>query len=221
MKIATYYTNTEIEHSLGKRFGFDYYDQDWDLVNANSERISEFISYFLTADNLDEMVAMFDLTIASMDDLESKIEQSDYLNQIKPKFFANLDLFMNTIIYWSSIGTGKEPDQMWTVTPLVRGLLDEITSFERFEIECNEVYCINTVGHRLLDLIDGKKLNFTFDELMKEIRYPNKLQLNDKTNLELDSFDKAFYWSIFSSNSQSLFKFDKEQYFTEIKKHET
>lgn len=221
MQIATYYSKAEIERSLGERFGFDYYDQDWDLVNANSDRISEFISYFLDTDRDDELVALFELIIASVDDLKSTKEQEEHLEQIRTKTLAKSELFMNTLVYWSSIGSGSKPEQLWSVTPLIRKLLNELTKVETFKIECDEVYCIKLADIEMIQLVEGKRLNFTFDELIKEILSSNKLQLNDKTTLEIDTFEDAFFWSIYNPSNQSLYKFEKEQYCAQIKKYET
>lgn len=69
MQIATYYSHSDIENKLGELFGLGYSGQDWDIVNANSERISEFISYFLETNDSEELNALFDLIIASIDDL--------------------------------------------------------------------------------------------------------------------------------------------------------
>ena len=221
MQITTYFTHSDVEHKLGEIFGFDYSGQDWDLVNANYSRVSEFISYFLKTDESKELIALFDLIIASIDDLSDLSEQEKQLAKIHEKLSRNISLFLNTLTYWSAIGSGSNHDQVWSVTPLIRKLLIEQTKTDNFEITCNEIYCIKPSNAELTDLISGKGLNVTFDELLTNLKTSNELKLNTETTLSVDFFGEFCFWSLYSTKGHYLFKFSKSEYLKEIGKNET
>lgn len=222
MLIKTVYSNPDTERKLNDRFGFIYYDQDWDLINANANRVSEFTGYFLETEDQNELISLFDLIIASVDDLDNDKEQRNYLSQIHNKVVQHKNQFMPTIIYWSQIGSGINKDSIWSVTPLIRSLLDELTKTESFKIKCPEIYCIELAGEELLNLISKKQAQLTFEELIDRANHSNKINFSKYARLEIEVCNCHVVWSIYPQNGGAyLYKFHRDDYMNEIKRYKT
>ena len=100
--------------------------EDWDLVFANPNRVSEFCDAYESG-SLSPMdkAAIMQLIVASYDQ-RSKDEPPD--DELEARIYRSLtddfDLHKHTIEYWSKLKS-HNPDVLWKVSPLMRRILSE------------------------------------------------------------------------------------------------
>ena len=116
MKIETFYPDIETAEKINKLFSLPYNGQDWEIINADDEKVNDFIEYYLDAKEIQEKVTIFALLIASIDMLDTELEVINALSRIKLKIKENLKYHLNTIIYWALIGHGKDKEHIFTMT---------------------------------------------------------------------------------------------------------
>lgn len=197
MKIETFYPDVETSEKLNKLFSLPYNGQDWEIVNADSEKINDFINYYLAAEEIQEKVTIFALLIASIDMLDGEEKITNALNLIQSKMKANINYHLVTIIYWALIGHGKDKEHIFHITKYMRAFLSEFMNLDKFEVKTPSIKGIEINGIKLGDLIKENQFSKSFSELVNF--------LNKKTNLDEENFELSENTSI---------SVEKENYFT-------
>lgn len=169
MEVKPFYPYYEIEKIINLEFELNYHGQDWEIVNADPEKIDLFIEYYLSAKGEKEKITMFSLLIASIDDLEDERKIQKYLNRIEQKVCKNIKIHLNTIIYWALIGSGKKKDHIFMMTNYMRSFLNKNMNTDKIRIREPSLIGIELNGINLFDLLDLKNIEFDFWELIKYI----------------------------------------------------
>lgn len=102
---------SEILKQISLELNLAYEPQDWGIINADPNRVKEFISFYNDLNYQDSIkYELFELIIASFNDLilekkNEEVENNLFLNFIK----NNLSLpFINILDYWSKICNNDE-----------------------------------------------------------------------------------------------------------------
>lgn len=150
MKIEPYYPGFGVSEELNKRFSLNYSGQDWAIVNADYELVDDLIECYLKAIEVHNKVTIFALLIASIDQLdESDIPGA--IDRIKVRVKSNLTFHLREIVYWASIGFGKNPEHIFMMSPFMRSFLGESTEIDAFEIRRPSINGIKVNGIGFLD----------------------------------------------------------------------
>ncbi len=225
MKIQSYYPQNTITKKLNQLFDLPYNGQDWEVVNADDERVEEFIAYYLEAEDTEEKVAMFALLYASIDMLKTKAEQETALKRIESKVLKNLNYHLNTIIYWALIGYGNNEEHIFMMTHHARDFLKKHTDLDKFEIITPTIEGIKINDISLLSILEEKELNISFSELMlffnKESGPDNRyFESSDNSNISVEKEGDFTHFEIWSStNGCHYFRVETEIFEREIKKY--
>ncbi len=102
----------------------DEYEQDWEYVVANTERIDEFIDFYKNNSlSNEEKFALMIIIISSYNDLlEKERNIRTQWDRINYYLLEDYDIHLNTILYWSLPETGDIED-CFAITPYMRKLL--------------------------------------------------------------------------------------------------
>jgi hypothetical protein len=103
--------------------------EDWDLVFADSQRLSEFCdAYEKGSLNADEKTALMELIVASYDNHLSEVDaQVELESRVTKLLERDFELHRHTIEYWSALKS-YNPENLWAVSPLMRKILVEHSS---------------------------------------------------------------------------------------------
>lgn len=113
----------ESKRRLNAWLGFpeNPFSQDWEIVNANSERVEDFLSLYQREDLCDDdRFALMSLIVASFDEclLVGKANESLTL-RIREYLVRDSKLHEPTIQYWRVEGE-SDPEFMFRATPFIR-----------------------------------------------------------------------------------------------------
>jgi len=164
MKIEPYYPDFGVSEELNKRFSLNYSGQDWAIVNADHELADDLIECYLKAIEVHDKVTIFALLIASIDELdESDIPGA--IDRIKARMKSNLTFHLREIVYWARIGSGKDPEHIFMMSPFMRSFLGESTEIDAFEIRSPSINGIKVNEIGFLDFFKEKKQTASFEDL--------------------------------------------------------
>lgn len=103
--------------------------EDWDLINADAERVEEFCRVYESEPlSRDDRAALMELIVASYDerlrqDGRADERADDLEARIARLLKRDFGLHRHTIEYWSAIDS-PDPRGAWLVTPLMRRILE-------------------------------------------------------------------------------------------------
>ncbi len=94
----------EAERQLSERLGlhWDAQMQDWDLNNSNAELLPE--CFATLADSKlsnDELYALMELTIASVEEAQSNLDGENHWKSIEAVLRRRPDLYASAMVYWA------------------------------------------------------------------------------------------------------------------------
>lgn len=125
------YHSSDAERRLSERFGL-YWDsqmQDWDLTNANADLLPAFFS-LLTESSLpdDELHALMELTIASVDDeLQRNPDNLEVWRTLETHLRHRPDLYASTMTYWAEPALLQyEEEQSFCISKQMASLWEEL-----------------------------------------------------------------------------------------------
>jgi len=128
----TRYATAETERSLSERISLPWFEgmQDWDLIAADSGRVSEFLKIYQNGDlNDDERFALMQLIVASLDDSideSNDFEQNDSWIKCKTILTNEFWLHISTIHYWSLLE--KDVNEGFPITRHIRPIWEDLKS---------------------------------------------------------------------------------------------
>jgi len=225
MKVETFYPDIKNTEKLNKLFSLPYSGQDWDIVNANDEKLDDFIKYYLDTDDVQEKVTIFALLLASIDMLETEEEMDNALNSIRRKFELNIKYHLNTIIYWALIGHGSNEEHIFRMTKFMRATLNKVISIDLFEIK-NQSIIVNGINLQLL--LEESQFSVSISEfvdfLTKETFLNDEdttLDLSENTNISFEKENEFTHFQIWSSKvGLHYLKVKTSQLTNELEKYE-
>jgi hypothetical protein len=100
------------------------YEQDWEYVVSNPERIDEFIDFYKNNSLSDEeKFALMIIIISSYNDLlENEKNNKNQWDRINCYLLEDYDIHLNTILYWSVLEV-DDIKECFSITPFMRKLL--------------------------------------------------------------------------------------------------
>ncbi|WP_379359863.1 MULTISPECIES: hypothetical protein [unclassified Paenibacillus] len=121
------YVTREVMYKLAEKLNLpepDEYSQDWEYEVADTSRINEFLfSYENLILKCEEKFALMIVIISSFNDLLSeKGMEFTVWEQIKRNLVSDIEIHMNTILYWSRVE--EELEDSWHITPYMREVLN-------------------------------------------------------------------------------------------------
>jgi len=151
---------------LNEHFGLNgYVGQDWHIVNADSDKLEALTDFFIETNNYQEWGMVFNLIIASLDQLATIEEVKKYWDKIEKKVLTDLDYYINEISYWALINGSDEEDEIFFLTKFMRTVLINILDTSHISVEDNTVKAIKINGVDFLTFIKMEKCPFSFEEL--------------------------------------------------------
>ena len=225
MKIEPHYPHFEVAEKLNIEFGLSYQGQDWEIVNADAEKIDQFIEYYLTAIDEKNKITMFALLIASIDELENTNEIQKKLNGIEEKVCQNINIHLNIIIYWALIGHGKDKEHVFTMTNYMRSFLNTKLETDKIRIKSPEIIGIEINEINFLKLLGIDNINLDFLELIKYINLDTEpeephLEISEGIVISCEKENVFTHFEILSPKYNfQYFKVRTSVLDAEIKKH--
>ncbi len=223
MKVEAYYSYFEVEKKINVEFDLTYHGQDWDIVNADSSKVQEFINYYLRAEGVEEKVTMFALLIASIDEIEEDTEIREALNRIEEKVFSNLKIHLNTIIYWALIGHGKCEEHIFKMTNYMRLFLNEKLDTDKIEGKSPDLVGIEINGLSFLKLLGKESIDYEFSEFIDYLNLETDpenahLEISEEIWISCEKEDEFTHLEVWSPEYKSqYFKFRTKEFEEEIK----
>lgn len=101
------------------------YDQDWEIEIAAPERLREFLdAYDNQTRNDNDRFALMALIVCSFEDSTICGVNEDVWRGIRERLLDRFRLHQYTIMYWCCVEE-TDPENVWTITPLMRGVWSE------------------------------------------------------------------------------------------------
>ncbi len=226
MKIETFYADIKTSEKLNKIFSLPYSGQDWEIVNADDEKVNDFIKYYLDAEETQEKVTIFALLIASIDMLDQEIDVTNAWNRIKLKVDQNLKYHLSTIVYWALIGKGKNKEHIFMMTKYMRIYLSESIDTDNFEIKNPTIEGIEINGINFSSLLKEDQFLKSFPEFIqfinKEIEPEDEnFDLSEHASISFEKEKDFTHFEIWSSKvGLNYLKVKTSEFEKEIKKYE-
>ncbi len=97
-------------YELSARLLLDFEEQDWGIINANAERLKEFINVYNTWHlSKTQKFEMFELVLASMNEaLEEGVEESDVAKKLLNFLKKHGREFPEQVNYWAELNDYRE-----------------------------------------------------------------------------------------------------------------
>lgn len=226
MKIKPYYANHEVAKKINADFGLSYLGQDWEIVNADADKVQAFIDYYLLTEDIQEKVTMFALLIASLDEIEDEDEIQKSLRQIEKKVYHNLKIHLNTIVYWALIGHGKKEEHVFPMTKYMRLFLREKLPTDKIKIKSTNFVGIEINGIDFLKVMGVENIDY---EIRKFIDFLNietgpgneQLELSEEVLMSCEKEKEFTHFEFWSPSCKSqYFKIRTKGFEEEMKKNE-
>lgn len=112
----------EIIEQISKELSLPFtgMEQDWDIEMANSNRINDFLKFYIESDlSNNKKIAVMSLILASYDNFlnDNDLEIDERWNKIKLILESEKVIFADLINYWS---LDNEVTDIFRITPLLR-----------------------------------------------------------------------------------------------------
>jgi hypothetical protein len=114
--------------SLAKRFGLPNTPdmQNWEWQVADPSRIDEFMSAYASGGlSEDERFILMEILLQSFADLGTSLEDDPRWAHVLRWLDKNIDLHSHSVWYWSVLDSEMDQDEVWSVTPFVRKVLEK------------------------------------------------------------------------------------------------
>jgi hypothetical protein len=114
--------------SLANRFGLPNTPdmQDWEWEVADPSRIDEFMSAYESGDlSEDERFVLMEILLQSFADLGTSLEDDPRWVRALRWLDENVDLHAHSVWYWSVLDPEMDQDEIWSVTPFIRTILEK------------------------------------------------------------------------------------------------
>jgi len=167
--------------------------QDWHIENSDSNKLPEFIAFYLKTDEEQEIRMMFDLIIASLNDVEDLSLRKEYWSRIKTKVEKNLSLHLMELIYWTRATDFDEGEDSIFLNSMF--LLDWIASViqeSTIKIRSTNKPDILINGHLISSLTPYNKVRPKDIEIIKYL----KSQIDEFEDQGLSSENISDYYHI-------------------------
>ena len=114
----------EIIEQISKELSLPFtgMEQDWDIEMADSNRVNDFLEFYIESDlSDDKKMAVMSLILASYEDFlnDNDLEIDDRWNKIRSILDSEKLIFVDLIDYWS---LRNEVDNIFQITPLMRNI---------------------------------------------------------------------------------------------------
>lgn len=101
------------------------YSQDWEIEIADPTRLEEFLDvYENQTRNDDDRFTLMALIVCSFEDSTADGINTELWQRIRRFLLSDFLLHQYTILYWCN-AEETDPDNVWTITPLMRGVWNE------------------------------------------------------------------------------------------------
>lgn len=122
------YATSAVEEALGKRLGFKYTGQDWEIVNGDPSRLEEFLLIY-EQEPLDEdqRFALMELIVASYEELACEQPDNAIWERIRKHLCDRFSLHAYTVECWALSDASYDEDrQGWhAITPQMREIMHQ------------------------------------------------------------------------------------------------
>lgn len=217
MEFRYHFITEETQRIVNKKFGLPYIDQDWEIVNSSAELVDDFVNYYNEVEGEGLLCAVFDLVIASLDEVSDPTRRTLIIESIETNVKTNLEFHLSTIIYWSQIGTGEV--DLFRISKEMRILLSKVyRGYDEFRIVEPDLYGIYLNDESLLKILVPEKLNFNFDEILEKLATSGRIELSDHNRFEIEYYIEYVHLIIYGKESH-YYRLRKDKMISELKRN--
>lgn len=122
------YVTSESIYSLIEKLNLpepEPFEQDWEYMVANVDRISEFLSFYEQGNlSIDEKFTLMIIIIQSCDDaLWDQRFNQEIWGKIKHYLITESHIHRETILYWALLEDNRDLEDCFAITPYIREIV--------------------------------------------------------------------------------------------------
>jgi len=211
MLVEPHYSTIEAQDELSTIFGIGTHTQDWDLVNARADLVFNFIDYFLN-DNREQLdIALFELILASIDELQNDSDITKALESLRYKLTRQLELHAGIILYWCAFGSGKS--DVFPISLKLREFWNTLYLVEdTMTISNPDMSGIKLNGVDLLDIVTHRPIAIDFDTFSCITEQSCKLKISKTCSVRVEIEQKHTHMCLYDEQSgQHYYRFKSQE----------
>jgi len=146
--------------------------QDWHIENADSTKLDLFVDFYLETEDLQEKALMFNLIIASLNELDDSKIVNNHWSKIKKKVLQNFNLHIDELIYWSRIIDYNEDkeDSIFVNSEFLTEWIDNVTKESTLRVESENCLELLIDGQTVSEIINRKAIPFKIEQILEYLK---------------------------------------------------